>query len=771
MQFIAFDETAIDEIVSNRFFQTIEYELAQTLHAVVTGVVRTAQLPDPIRLVRTNNGLVFASTNTTKTSRFLVIDVEQSGIFDSRPEQETIFLLQKLLRFCKKLWQGMSLNFSERVIPQSNKAILFPFPYRPTPYRVVIDRAPLEERLLKRGLSGKYSLVYKAGYESGDANSEIPNYTNFRKFFDRLGEVVETSKRLTKETTKENLSTDAVIQVSMMESPENSSQTLFLSYDQWLHQLTEKQRSFVTSGLKGPGRIEGGAGTGKTLCLMLKSVTELQKAEAEGRPHHAVFVTHSEATKRSILEYLSVIDPNEYCKRDRTLERVSLKVCTLSELCAEQLAHQISEAEFIDRDALESKDTQLLYINEAFQEAMKDDYSSHERFVSEDLRTFLRNTDDWAVSEMLQHEFSVLIKGRAGDNLDAYKKCPPLLYGIPTKWEADKGFIYSIFLRYQEKLGQAAQFDTDDVVLTAIAQLDTPIWRRRRVRHGYDAIFIDETHLFNINELHIFHFFTRSETSYPITYSMDRSQSVGDRGWTSNELSEAVISDLPPLEPQKLQTVFRSSPYIVDLAHSIVASGAMLFVNFENPLISSSSGFTEAEERKSAPPTYFELPNDESIIEAAFKHAERMQRELECKKGNILIVAFDRKLMDALQKYGNEKNKPVTLLKKRGDVEAVESAEASGHFVIGHADFVGGLEFFGVVMIGVDKGRIPAVTGDGTTRNFLSYAAHNRLYVAITRARYRIEILGDKSRGPSDLLKHALKETILLTEANAKEVH
>jgi superfamily I DNA/RNA helicase len=74
-------------------------------------------------------------------------------------------------------------------------------------------------------------------------------------------------------------------------------------------------------------------------------------------------------------------------------------------------------------------------------------------------------------------------------------------------------------------------------------------------------------------------------------------------------------------------------------------------------------------------------------------------------------------------------------------------------------DYVGGLEFSAVILVGVDKGRVPprefmASPGSGA---FLSYQAHSRLYVAITRARYRVEILGSAERGPSDLLKTALE--------------
>lgn len=81
-------------------------------------------------------------------------------------------------------------------------------------------------------------------------------------------------------------------------------------------------------------------------------------------------------------------------------------------------------------------------------------------------------------------------------------------------------------------------------------------------------------------------------------------------------------------------------------------------------------------------------------------------------------------------------------------------------------EYIGGLEFEGVVLIGVDEGRVPPsrTLDSPDSANFLNYAAHNRLYVAITRARYRVVILTVRERGPSPLLRGALDSGVLLSE-------
>jgi hypothetical protein len=434
-------------------------------------------------------------------------------------------------------------------------------------------------------------------------------------------------------------------------------------------------------------------------------------------------------------------------------------------LCADILKQSISESEFIDRDALESKELQLLYISEALELSITDDLPGHSKFLSEEFLEFMNTEDRWRIVTMMQHEISVIIKGRAAEDLDRYKKVPPLKYGMPISTDADKGFVYSVFRTYQMFLSDAGQFDTDDVVLTAIGQLDTPIWRRRRVRDGYDAVFIDETHLFNINELSLFHYFTKHEGPFPITYSIDRAQAVGDKGWSSDDISVSIGRDdnIDTSDDQFMKTVFRSSPEIVNLAFAILSSGATLFTNFDNPMQAASSGFTELEERLCADPSYHNVPNETALIEAAFDRADALHKELGCRRSDILIVSLSNEIVQNLTLHAEARNKPFLLLTKRGDALAVEAAREAAQWIIGHADFVGGLEFQGVVVVGVDGGRVPPSSGNDnfSSKSFLSYVSHNRLYVAVSRARYRVDFIGEKARGPSRIIVPAIEAGLI----------
>lgn len=83
----------------------------------------------------------------------------------------------------------------------------------------------------------------------------------------------------------------------------------------------------------------------------------------------------------------------------------------------------------------------------------------------------------------------------------------------------------------------------------------------------------------------------------------------------------------------------------------------------------------------------------------------------------------------------------------------MKKAREGNKFVVSQIDYVGGLEFDAVVIIGVDTGRVPPSRAkDSDAYHVVSYAWHSRMYVAVTRAKYAVKLLGDMSRGASELL-------------------
>lgn len=753
MKYVCIDEGALVEFISGREYQSIDFEEGDRLIQALTKNIKLVARMKRVVFIQDKEGVFFTTHGSWKKKKYLVIDCEQSSLFTELRSGESLQSFQKLMRFCAKYWSGGTLNKSEKIVA-GTKAVIFPLPYSTKPYRIAIEREPMKDRLKKRDMDGHFLLVYKTGWEGADSATEVADETNFRRVFERLPEVYSDTAKVVETGTARR--SDAQVVSTTLEGQVAGKRSVHTPFDDWLPQLTKQQAKFISAPINTPHRLQGPAGTGKTLSLLLRTVGALRSAEKQSRGCNALLVTHSEATRQSIKDALSAIDPDGFQDRDRNVEAVSLSVETLASLCASVLRQSISETEFVDRDAQDSKFLQQIYIEQALERVRSEDYPSFKPHLSDPFKSIFEQKTDEELSVLFQHEISVLIKGRAGDSFDVYKNCPSLKYGLPIENDADKGLSFRVFTRYQEQLEASSQFDTDDVVISAIGQLDTPIWRRRRAREGYDFIAIDETHLFNINELHVFHHFTRNADMLPISFTVDHAQAVGDRGWNDiDTFAELFGADAKTIEEKTaVHAVFRSSPQIRDFCQSVLASGATLFTNFDDTLSSTSSAFTTEDERRSQPVRYIEFADDKTLIEGAFKRADELQAATQASRSQVLITTLDDALLNLLRDYSSSNNKPVTYLERRGDYTAIRQAEKSGHMVLGHADFVGGLEFDVVVVVGVDKGRVPreGETENSNSRSFASYAAHNRLYVASSRARYGLDILGVQSRGPSELL-------------------
>jgi hypothetical protein len=764
MKFIYFDEGACSEIISERVFQSPEFESGRLLVSVLRGAAPKVELTFRCTVHTAPEG-VYVLTPSNDIQNYIVIDLEEASGLLRLDDGALILALQKTFRFANKHWAGLKPSANERVLSH-NKVVIFPYPIgMHTLLRATLDRNPDEKRRAKREPQ-KALLFYKFADNEGAGVTEIPRLTNFRKAVEGREDAYALAlQQLPEVAPSRNVSSAlAVTELRDVSRPH----VVEAGLEGWSKVLTSSQLAFVNSPLTVPHRIEGPAGTGKTLCLVLKALKTVEAAVVAAIPHRALFISHSEPTRRAI-ENLVVMNGGEgflEAEVELLAKPQSVKITTLQELCANLLKRDLSESELVDRDAYESKLVQRLYATEGVERALRDEFESHAPFLSESFKSFLSETEHWAIAEMLQHEISVQIKGRADQELGKYKELERLKIGLPVESDGDKTFAFLMYQKYQEELETSAQFDTDDVVLSATSQLNTPIWRRRRAREGFNSVFIDETHLFNVNELSVFHRLTKSELSQPIAYSVDRSQALGDRGWTDLAFEAAFdpSGTLGQSDPTRIRSVFRCSPDIVDLAFSVTSSGATLFTNFHNPLTASVSAFTAEEERKSRKPLYLDFPTDEAMLEASFVRADSIAREMGVLKADVAIIVFGDDLFARAQELAKNGRKPVELVRSRGDMEAVNRAKNSGRFVLSAPEFVGGLEFAGVVLVGVDGGRVPpkgAGLDFASSQNFLNYSAHQRLYVAITRARFRVEILGNKARGVSDILRSAIAAKLL----------
>ena len=466
-------------------------------------------------------------------------------------------------------------------------------------------------------------MLYKSGVKDGDSANEVASLTNFKKAIASFPTIDF------KITDRQPRADQGIVPFSVVELEEiRSKSILLLPFDQCMRFATKSQKDFISADYRSVQRLEGPAGTGKSFCLRLRAIKTLLDAQKENREHHCLYIVPSEELCKQTQQIFMVNDECKFLNKNRNDSPQSIQIMTLQALCANILGTEISPSEFLDVDSMESKTTQLIYIFEILKEFKDKDFETFKPSLSDEFSNQFAEDNLWDLAELFQHEISYIIKGRARMNFQKYKSIERNWQGLPLKNEADISTSYMLFSKYQEKLEATSQFDIDDIVISATQQLEAPIWQRRRKKYGYDSILIDEIHLFNMNELSVFHSLIKNDEEFNFSYAIDSAQSIGDTGWSQESFDEALRLDDKKENNTPITTIFRSSPQIIELAFSITASGSTLFTSFKNPLQKYIGSFTFDEEQKCSKPVYWNCENDEKMIKHLFYRAEEINKKL-----------------------------------------------------------------------------------------------------------------------------------------------
>lgn len=742
MKFLYLTPEAISHFIVARQYQSGEYLECISLINLLQN--KTQEFNDGVvSSIRMKEGVLLYKEKINRTSG-LFFDYEQFTAFLYESSDRAITIFQKVLRFATRYFSGRN-NYVHCEIIKGTNGIIFPFPYVASKdaYRVVVDR---------NGYRDGKTLNFLTVYYSGTTETNISvKYTNLSRFYEEF-KTLDEPKAIsdTTNTKKQNLNSFTVMELNNLpyQYPEG------LRDSDWEQYLTAPQKKFIYKEINGAERLEGAAGTGKTLSLILKCIYNLKLSDFKKR---FVFITHSLATKKHIHNLFLETYPEirNYICEDFSFSG-NLLITTVQEWCIKYLGSNLADTEYLDKDAMTSKNVQKLYIESALKNVNSQNLSFYKKILSDDFLNFLECTDDIILYDMLQYEIGVVLKGRADGDLDLYKKLERPNYGIPCRKEVDYNYIHLIYTEYQNLLINDAQFDSDDIVLSALSSLNAPIWRRRREVEGFDACFIDETHLFNFNELSVFPFLNKTEARNNIIFAIDKSQFGGEIMQKAEDvlLMSAPQSSLE--ENVKYHTVFRSSSSILNLAFNIMSIGSTLFNNFENPLENSCT-FTDEQQDQYIFPQYIMKDGEAEMINYAFETVDDLQRKYKISKAECLIVSTSDMLSEKLKRYCNNKNKAFEQIQSRGDSESYTRAKNNNKYLLSGIDYVGGLEFDYVVIIGVDDQRVPPKFSQKSKYfHFSNYAWHRRMYVALTRAKYGVFMIGDKSYGKSDMFVNAI---------------
>ena len=759
-KYLLFEKSAVEVLVNKIEFQSTEFSLGMELIEYICGDKQSNKQGIQLGglcICDSGQGTLFVGSACEKT--FLLFDLVQCNILQERKAPESLLLVfQKVFRTAIRIWNHQPFTSSERI--NGSKSIVFPFVFTDH-RRVVIERAPKCDRLTKRGID-RPLLVYKYGAEDAPRGEEIADTSVLRDGGEQYLSLIPTFQRFFQDLEKHQLDSQP-IDKPLLHTTANTYVSdggfMCLSYEQQLAKMTVTQRQVVESdNIVSPIRIDGPAGTGKTASMILRAYHLLKSAREKGSPFSIAFFAHSESTKCEIENAFSLLENADSFLSDKSSQHIVFT--TLFSYCIKTINVNISQV--IEHDANNAKQFQRILIEDSLDKVYREKFRTFKPLLSEELCNVFNAqiTPKGVLISMLQHEFSVQIKGRTDGSIEEYYQIPRISNALPVENQKDKEFVFSIFLEYQNMLRISSVYDIDDITVQALAQWNAPIWRRERRDFGFDYIFVDEMHLFNINEQHTFHYLTKSveQKQIPICFALDYSQAIGDRGNTNRDYIETALGKA---ERNDYKTVFRCSQQITDFCAAISASGALMFQNdYRDPYDVPSSGFTRQEELFCDIPRLYMYANDDDMIKSIKIHVDKCKQETLCKNYDIALISFDDTLLlpENVEQLSTTLGKKIHVLKSRQTSSLNRSIKTDDPIILSDPYNVNGLEFKCVILIGTDEGRVPQNTGvSDISANYIKYIAFNQLYLASSRAKYRLILLGNNLHGVSSCLQYALQ--------------
>ncbi|MDE2483337.1 MAG: UvrD-helicase domain-containing protein [bacterium] len=533
-------------------------------------------------------------------------------------------------------------------------------------------------------------------------------------------------------------------------SSEDVYRTLRWTYEEWISPdspLADEQRHLIDSDVvtNNPLRVVGPAGSGKSLLMQLLAIKLLKESTA----NRIIFLTHNQAMRAAALDRFLVLGARNF------MDYGKLAVRTLSDFMTELTSIPIHNTlDFDPEKAAATKDDLLLTaINSALDDVAIDlpDMKTIRSLIE-------RDSSKRVLLELIKNDISTAIKARglAGER-DAYVTSEFALgqfHGILSQEE--RNFIFTVFAYYQLDLAKYDVLDNDDIALTMLGRLRSPLWQNLQRRSlGFDFVFVDEAQLFNDNECQIFSLLTTGARNFtPVVLALDAAQDL----YAASKSGLGSLG-IKGIQRGVLSSTHRMPPAVARLAYFVISKTTELFSE-------DFPDFTSG----------FDAPGEQAIeaISLLKEERPRLARSAnklirECRSRGFRQFAIVCHAQNEYDRIGRE----LRDLMKDLDFMVVESRgqrPKSDHAFIIYCrpELVGGQEFDCVICIGLEENILPIKVPDNPIlEQTLEQEAFREMYLCFSRARHELFILNAADSLPSPVLTEAI-ELGFLSESQAK---
>lgn len=543
-----------------------------------------------------------------------------------------------------------------------------------------------------------------------------------------------------------------------------------LSTDEWYStKLTERQQQFVDHSLNGSVRLVGAAGTGKTIALVVKCLRGLKEDVKADKQRRFLFLTHASESAITIENLVLSMEP-ELGIELLGSENPRLVVSTLYALANRQMRYDLDALTPVSLDGHEGRSFQADVLNDVIQEYQYGDWITYRAACSPPFVAYMEAEQDsmerrFFLWEML-NEFACVLdaEGIRGGTArrDQYltERRKGWMMALSTKEERE--VVLALYDRFRSSLREMKAIGGDQMVTDFLNHLDSFRWEATRQNDGYDAVFVDELHLFNRQERMVFRHLLRSADAAPSVFmAYDAKQSPRDTflklpSFEVKQLDFWRDAKLGKIEKIELVDVFRYTPQIARALALIDESFPGQDLDEDWPLYSGVSRLDDG-----PLPTFIELKSTVATYTLVFQRAHALQRELG-RDGRVAVLCASNELFTRYLEFSELRGHFVAITSRE---EASDVAQSSKKFIFSMPEYVAGQQFDTVMLIDVNRDEVPE--GSYATAALRKFAA--QIYLGASRAERQLEFYASHEHGGlSQIVSRAVLEKAVLPMSMAQ---
>lgn len=522
----------------------------------------------------------------------------------------------------------------------------------------------------------------------------------------------------------------------------------YYTTDDWYStRLTTQQRRFVDHPLKSSVRLVGPAGTGKTVALIVKCIREVKKSIAEGTNKRFLFLTHAYDSAVAIEEMIEIMEPEigiELLASD--IPRIV--ATTLYALADQKMRYDLDGLSSISIDGHEGKNEQAEELNKTIEEYKSGNWIAFKSACSTPFITYMESPPEsmerrFFLWEIL-NEFACVLDAEgvrsSTSRRDQYLNEKRKNWMMHLSSKEEREVILNLYDGFRKKLKDRKLIGGDQMITDYLNHLDSFRWEATREREGFDAIFVDELHLFNRQERMVFRNILKSTDSDPSVFmAYDAKQSPRDTflKLPSIEAKQFDLwrdAKLGKVEKIELIDVFRYTPQIARALTRIDEAFPGHNLDDDWPQYTGVSQIGDG-----PVPTICEMVSTNATYSIVFKRARNLQKELG-KNGRVAVLCASNELFIKYLDFSGLRDQ-FSAITSRDDASGIP--RSTRKFIFSMPEYVAGLQFDTVLLIDVNRNEVPeGPYASAALRKFIS-----QVYLGASRAERVLEFYASADQG------------------------